>query len=45
MKTSFPKQDIRIVLLEGIHQSAVDAFKAAGYNRIEHHAKALPRDE
>ncbi|TAN08998.1 MAG: phosphoglycerate dehydrogenase [Rhodanobacteraceae bacterium] len=45
MKTSFPKQDIKIVLLEGIHQSAVDAFHAAGYTNITHHEKALPRDE
>ncbi|HEX7324907.1 MAG TPA: phosphoglycerate dehydrogenase, partial [Rhodanobacteraceae bacterium] len=41
----FPKQDIKIVLLEGIHQSAVDTFRAAGYTRIEHYPKALPRDE
>ncbi len=45
MKTSFPKKDIKIVLLEGIHQSAVEAFHAAGYSQIDHHAKALPRAE
>jgi D-3-phosphoglycerate dehydrogenase len=45
MKTSFPKQDIRIVLLEGIHQSAVDALHAAGYTNIERFDKALPRAE
>ena len=43
MKTSFPKSDIKIVLLEGIHASAVEAFEAAGYARIERHDKALPR--
>ena len=45
MKTSFPKKDIKIVLLEGIHQSAVDALHAAGYANIEHFSKALPRAE
>jgi D-3-phosphoglycerate dehydrogenase len=45
MKTSFPKKDIKIVLLEGIHPSAVEAFSAAGYGQIEHHDKALPRTE
>jgi len=43
MKTSFPKSDIKIVLLEGIHASAVEAFETAGYARIERHDKALPR--
>jgi D-3-phosphoglycerate dehydrogenase len=45
MKTSFPKKDIKILLLEGIHQSAVEVFHAAGYSLIERHDKALPRDE
>ena len=44
-KTSFPKQDIRVLLLEGVSQTAVDAFRAAGYSQIEVHAKALPEDE
>ena len=43
MKTSFPKKDIKIVLLEGIHQSAVDVLHDAGYSWIERHDKALPR--
>ncbi|MFN7136296.1 MAG: phosphoglycerate dehydrogenase, partial [Thermomonas sp.] len=43
-KTSFPKQDIRVLLLEGISASAVEAFRAAGYTQIETHAKALPED-
>lgn len=43
MKTSFPKSDIKIVLLEGIHASAVEAFGAAGYTFVERHDKALPR--
>ena len=43
--TSFPRQDIQILLLEGISPRAVDAFRAAGYTRIEAHAKALSVDE
>jgi D-3-phosphoglycerate dehydrogenase / 2-oxoglutarate reductase len=41
-KTSLDKAKIKILLLEGIHQTAVDAFQADGYTRIEHHSKALP---
>jgi len=33
-KTSFPKDKIKILLLEGIHQNAVDVFKNAGYPNI-----------
>jgi len=44
-KTSFPKQEIRVLLLEGVSQTAVDTFRAAGYSQIECHAKALPEDE
>ncbi|MDQ1093377.1 D-3-phosphoglycerate dehydrogenase [Xanthomonas sacchari] len=44
-KTSFPKQDIRVLLLEGISQTAVDVFRAAGYSQIELHAKSLPEEE
>jgi len=43
--TSFPKQDIRVLLLEGISQSAVDTFTAAGYSNIERHSSSLPEDE
>ncbi len=44
-KTSYPKQDIRVLLLEGLSQTAVDTFRAAGYTQIEAHAKSLPEDE
>ncbi len=44
-KTSFPKQDIHVLLLEGVSQTAIDVFTAAGYSQIETHAKALPDDE
>jgi D-3-phosphoglycerate dehydrogenase / 2-oxoglutarate reductase len=44
-RTSFPKQDIRVLLLEGVSQSAVDVFTAAGYTQIEFHQKSLPEAE
>ena len=44
-KTSYPKQDIRVLLLEGVSQSAIDTFTAAGYSQIELHEKSLPEDE
>ncbi len=44
-KTSFPKRDIRVLLLEGVSQTAVDIFQAAGYGQIEYHTKALPEEE
>ncbi|NZA27436.1 phosphoglycerate dehydrogenase [Luteimonas sp. SJ-92] len=45
LTTSFPKRDIRVLLLEGISQTAVDAFRAAGYSSIEVHDKSLPEAE
>jgi D-3-phosphoglycerate dehydrogenase len=44
-KTSFPKQDIRVLLLEGVSQTAVDVFQAAGYTQIDLHTKSLPEDQ
>src|SRR5690606_21214785 len=44
-KTSYPKQDIRVLLLEGVSQTAVDTFRAAGYTNIDLHAKSLREDE
>jgi D-3-phosphoglycerate dehydrogenase / 2-oxoglutarate reductase len=44
-KTSYPKQDIRVLLLEGVSASAIDTFKAAGYSQIELHDKSLPEEE
>lgn len=40
-KTSLDKSKIKILLLEGIHPSAVEAFQADGYTNIESHPKAL----
>jgi D-3-phosphoglycerate dehydrogenase len=45
MKTSFPKQDIKVLLLEGVSRSAVDSFHRAGYSQVEYHEKALPEAE
>src|SRR5690625_4454956 len=44
-KTSFPKQDIRVLLLEGVSQTAVDAFREAGYSSIDYHKGSLSGDE
>ena len=41
-ETSLSKEKMKIVLLEGVHSSAVDAFKSDGYSNIEFHEKALP---
>jgi D-3-phosphoglycerate dehydrogenase len=41
-RTSFPKQDIRVLLLEGVSQTAVESFRAAGYTNIDYHEKSLP---
>jgi D-3-phosphoglycerate dehydrogenase / 2-oxoglutarate reductase len=41
-KTSLDKSKIKILLLEGIHASAVDVFRHDGYTEIEHHPKSLP---
>jgi D-3-phosphoglycerate dehydrogenase len=35
-KTSLDKSKIKILLLEGVHQTAVDNFLNAGYTNIEH---------
>ena len=45
MQTSYPRQDIKILLLEGVSASAVEVFHRAGYTQVERHAKSLPEDE
>jgi len=42
---SLGKQKIKIHLLEGVNPSAVEAFKAAGYENIDYQPAALPQDE
>ena len=44
-KTSTDKKKIKFLLLEGIHPSAVQVLKAAGYTQIESLPGALPDDE
>lgn len=40
-RLSLPKSTIRILLLEGIHKSAVERLKAAGYSNVEALSEAL----
>lgn len=42
---SVPKSELKAVLLEGIHPSAVEALQQAGYTHIVTHAKALAGEE
>ena len=44
-KTSLDKSKIKILLLEGIHASAVETFQADGYTNVESHPKALPEPQ
>lgn len=39
--TSLDKSKIRFLLLEGVHPSALDVLRAAGYSQIESHPGAL----
>ncbi len=43
--TSLGKSKIKFLLLEGVHQSAVDTLKASGYTNIDYINTALPEDE
>ncbi len=45
MQTSFPRQDIKVLLLEGVSASAVEVFHRAGYSQVELQGKSLPEDE
>jgi D-3-phosphoglycerate dehydrogenase / 2-oxoglutarate reductase len=45
MQTSYPRQDIKVLLLEGVSASAVESFRRAGYTHVEVHAKSLPEDD
>jgi len=42
---SLDKNKIKFLLLEGIHTSAVDVIRAAGYTQIETVSGALPDEE
>ncbi|MBR9882181.1 phosphoglycerate dehydrogenase [Marinobacterium lacunae] len=43
--TSLEKSKIKILLLEGVHQSAIDTLNAQGYTNIEFHTGSLPEEE
>ena len=44
-ETSLEKSKIRILLLEGVHQSALDTLHAAGYTNIEYLTHSLAEEE
>ena len=44
-KISLDKDKIKFLLLEGVHQSAVEALTAAGYTNVEYLKTALAEDE
>lgn len=44
-QTSLEKSKIRILLLEGLHQSALDTLERAGYTNIEYLKGSLSEDE
>ncbi|OOF63678.1 phosphoglycerate dehydrogenase [Rodentibacter pneumotropicus] len=44
-KVSLDKSKIKFVLLEGVHQSALDTLHSAGYTNIDYYKKALDGDE
>ncbi len=41
---SLPKDKIRFLLLEGVHQNAIDVLNAAGYTNIDYRKTALEGD-
>lgn len=45
MKTSFPKDRVRIVLLENVHQTAIDTFQKYGYKNVGQFPGAWNEDE
>lgn len=44
-EVSFPKEKIRILLLEGLHQSAFNEFHKKGYTSIDSYKEAMTEDE
>lgn len=44
-KTSYPKDKIKVLLLENISEITVNNFKAAGYSSVEKLSKALTENE
>src|SRR5262245_36708423 len=44
-KTSYPKEKMNVLLLEGVHPSAIDLFKKEGYGNVEIFSRALGAEE
>lgn len=44
-KVSLEKDKIKFLLVEGVHQKALDSLRAAGYTNIEYHKGALDREQ
>jgi len=44
-KTSLDKSKIKILLLEGVHRSAVETLRADGYTNVDWHPKSLPEKQ
>lgn len=44
-KVSLAKDKIKVLLLEGLHQSSVDSLTSRGYSNIEYVKTSLPEDE
>ena len=44
-KTSYPREKIKILLLENVSETAIEEFKARGYTNIEFRKKALGEDD
>jgi len=42
IKTSLDKKKIKVLLLEGVHPTAIEAFRRDGYTDLEIHPKSLP---
>ena len=45
MKTSYPKDKINILLLEGVHPSVIKIFKDSGYTNLSYLKSSLPEAE
>ena len=43
--TSLDKDKIKVLLLEGVHDNAVETFRAAGYTSVERRSGAVPEAE
>lgn len=45
VNVSLQKQKIKFLILEGVHQRAINNLRAAGYDNIEYHEGALSTEE